>query len=71
MKLIHEKIIIACGLALIVLPFMGFPTAWKTVLTVILGLVVAYLGAIIFKSIRRHERIAHPEKKTETFTETV
>ena len=71
MKLIHEKIIIGCGIALIILPFTGFPSSWKTVLTMLIGIIVIYLGAIIYKTIRTHEQTAHAEKKTGTFTEII
>lgn len=69
MKLVHEKILIGCGVVLVLFPFIGLPSAWKTGITVVVGLIVIYLSAIIYKSIKTHERLAHPEIKTETFTE--
>ncbi len=70
MKVLHEKVIITCGVVLMLLPFTGFPLFWKKVLTVLIGLVVTYFGLIILRGIRRHKREEHSEKRTETFTET-
>ena len=71
MKLLETKIIIGLGVWLMVLPFTGFPNNWKSWLTVLTGVVVVYISALVFKSMRVHEKTAHPEVKTETFTETV
>ncbi|MBP6884358.1 MAG: hypothetical protein KBC17_00865 [Candidatus Pacebacteria bacterium] len=71
MKLIQEKIIIACGVLLIVLPFSGFPRNWKTVISFIIGVLIVYLGSLVFKknSQKNTEQVA--EIKRTTFTEIV
>lgn len=69
MKVVYEKVIISCGVVLMLLPFTGFPLFWKKIMTVLIGLVVTYFGLLILRGIRRHEREEHAEKKTETFTE--
>jgi len=71
MKVIQEKVVIGCGVWLIVLPFTGFPSSWKTVLTMLTGLVIAYVGALLVKDARTREKSLNLETKTETFTETV
>ena len=69
MKLIQEKIIIGAGVWLIILPFTGFPRSWKTALTIISGVVLVYVGALIWKRARMKD--IQPEVKTETFTQVV
>lgn len=71
MKLTQEKIIIGLGIWLLVLPFTGFPSSWKTLLTVATGVVVIYLGALLFKKARTRARSASVETKTGTFIETL
>jgi CDP-diglyceride synthetase len=68
MKLLQEKIVIGAGVFLIILPFTGFPSSWKTIFTVFIGVVLAYIGALIFK---RTTKQKSPETKTETFTQVV
>ncbi len=70
MKLLQEKVVIGCGVWLIILPFTGFPRSWKTVLTILTGVVIAYVGALIFKKARKDSRHQGGERRTETFTET-
>ncbi len=69
MKLIQQKIITIAGLWLIVLPFTGFPRSWKTLFTVVTGMVVAYIGALMWKRASAKEK--KPEVKTDTFTQVV
>ena len=70
MKMIQEKTVIGLGVWLMVLPFTGFPSSWKTVLTVATGLVALYFGALLFKRARTAMLASHEETRTETFTET-
>ncbi len=70
MKLTQEKIIIGCGVWLIVLPFLGFPLGWKMVLTTVTGVVLAYVGALFYKRSRAKKAGMITETRTETFTET-
>jgi len=69
MKTIQEKIVIGAGLWLILLPFTGFPSSWKMILAAVMGLVLVYVGALLFKK-AREQHAGNGEKKTETFTET-
>ncbi len=71
MKLVQEKMVIGLGIWLIVLPFTGFPSSWKTFLIVLTGLVLAYVGALLFKNAKTHHAEQHAETRTDTFTETV
>lgn len=49
MKLIQEKIVIGCGVLLLVLPFSGFPRSWKTVISFLIGVLIIYFGSLIFR----------------------
>lgn len=69
MKDAQEKIVIGLGIWLMVLPFTGFPRSWKTVLTIATGVVVIYLGALLWRSARLKKQSG--ETRTGTFTETV
>ena len=70
MKFIQEKIIIACGVLLLVLPFTGFPRSWKTFISVLVGVVVVYFGALMYRK-AVNSVAGMSEKKSETFTETI
>ncbi len=71
MKYAHEKIIIGCGVWLMVLPFTGFPRSFKTFLTIITGLALVYVGAILLKRIREEKSEIELEVRTGTFKETM
>ena len=72
MKFAKEKTIIGLGVLLVLLPLTGFPRDWKTVLGVIIGIMVIYMGLLFFRVARNNS----PEKKideikTKTFTEKI
>ncbi len=69
MKISLEKIVIGSGVWLVILPFTGFPHGVKTVLTILTGIVVVYVGALIWKRERNSRVTTVVEIKTETFTE--
>ena len=56
------------GLILVLLPFLGVPSSWKTVATIVAGLVLLYLGYKEYRIAERH-RLAR-EEKTKTYTES-
>lgn len=70
MKFAQEKIVIGCGVWLILLPFTGFPLGWKRGLTVATGIIIVYIGALLYKKARVRSQKKYTETKTETFTET-
>ena len=65
-----EKVLLILGVWLMILPFLGFPDLWKTILIVVTGLTVTYLSALIWKQVRVRNINNVAEIKTETFTET-
>lgn len=43
-----EKTLFIIGLWVIVLPFLGFPGLWKTILFILTGLTLIYLGYLFY-----------------------
>ena len=76
MKFTKEKTIIGLGILLVLLPLTGFPRSWKTVITVIVGIAVIYMGTLLYRLARRnifeknHTQVG-AEIRTQTFTETI
>lgn len=68
MKETQEKILIGVGVWLLVLPFTGFPRGWKTVLTLVSGAIVVYIGTLLWRATKLRKI---GETKTGTFTETI
>lgn len=66
MKYSKEKSIIITGVWLIIMPYLGIPRSFKSFLTVLSGIVLVYLGALILKEIRKNPKentsVAKPEK---------
>ncbi len=70
MKSTQEKVVIGCGVWLIVLPFLGLPVSWKMILVTATGVVVTYVGALAYKRSLHKSGTVATETRTETFTET-
>jgi xanthine/uracil permease len=71
MKFIQEKAIIACGVVLLLLPLTGFPRSWKTAISVLVGITVVYIGALLYKKATTLSPENKTEIKTKTFTESM
>ncbi len=71
MRYLHEKLIIGGGIWLVVLPYTGLPSSWKTVLTILTGLMFLYSGLLQYKKVKNANRMEGVETKTETFTEVI
>ena len=71
MRFAKEKTVIGLGILLVVLPLTGFPREWKTVISVIIGIVLIYVGALCYRVARNnHFGQKKSEIRTETFTES-
>ena len=71
MRFAKEKTVIGLGVLLIVLPLTGFPREWKTVISVIVGIAIMYVGALFYRVARAHHfGQKKSEIRTETFTES-
>ena len=54
------------GIWVAILPYLGFPYEWKTILFVITGLMLMYLGYEIYK---KHKIVESRNQKFENFSE--
>lgn len=59
-----ETIISLLGLYLIILPFLGFPQTWKTVMFILIGTSLVFLGYIL-----RQKRSKNLSGETPTYQE--
>lgn len=64
-----EKTLFIIGLWIIVLPFLGFPGSWKTVMLILTGLALIYLGYLFYMEAK--ERLAKIENQTESFIDNI
>ena len=55
MRFPKEKLIIGLGVLLVLLPLTGFPRDWKTVIGVVIGVIVIYIGTLFFRVARARE----------------
>ena len=59
--MIQRKSTFFLGLFIFLIPFLGFPTSWKTVLTILSGLLL--VGLSIKIAIPKKSKIIRPRKK--------
>ena len=59
--MIKARIILALGIWVTILPYLGFPNSWKDVLTTLSGLGLIFLSYLFYKSFKA------VEKKEESF----
>jgi type IV secretory pathway VirB2 component (pilin) len=72
MKFAKEKTIIGLGILLVVLPLTGFPREWKTVISVVIGVIIIYMGSLFYRIVRNNENASKiNENKTQTFTDSI
>ena len=64
-----EKTIFLVALGIIVLPFLGFPGSWKTVISVLTGVALIYLGYLFYMEAK--ERLAKIENQAESFIDNI
>lgn len=64
-----EKTIFLVALWIIVLPFLGFPDNWKTVISVLTGVALIYLGYLFYMEAK--ERLAKIENQAESFIDNI
>jgi len=57
-----EKTLFIIGLWVMVLPFLGFPGTWKTVLFILTGVSLVYLGYLFYMEAKA--RLASDETKS-------
>ena len=61
--------ILALGVWVAVLPYLGFPYAWKNVLFTLSGLTIVYFGYLLYKEFQSVEGEKIENKTFENFSE--
>ena len=56
----REMSIIVLGILVIVIPYTGFPSPWRTLFLVLAGAAIAIIGFLL-----RGQTLSKPQKKTE------
>jgi hypothetical protein len=64
-----EKTLFIIGLWVIVLPFLGFPGSWKTILFVLTGLALVYLSYLFYMEVKA--RLAKSDNQTKSFIDNI
>ncbi len=64
-----EKALFFIGLFILILPFLGFPNSWKTVLFVIIGTIIIYLAYLFYAEVK--DRLARNSTETKTFIDNI
>lgn len=50
--MVKEIVVVVLGLLVAVLPFLGFPSSWRTPMFALMGLAIAALGFLIRNEVR-------------------
>jgi len=65
LRMKHTKTIIALGMIVALLPFLGFPSSWKNIMFAVLGLTIATLTFRILAAAQSSE--SGQEKERESY----
>ncbi len=64
-----EKALFFIGLFILILPFLGFPNSWKTVMYMIIGIIIMYLAYLFYVEVK--DRLAKNSIETKTFIDNI
>ncbi len=67
--MIYARTTAIIGLIIALIPFLGFPSSFKTVLLVIIGIVLLYVGFKEYRLVEDAKRLS--EERTKTYTENM
>ena len=62
----HSRTIIILGIVVTVVPFLGFPSSWKTVIFAVLGVAIAAFGYRMFL----HSRVEIHERQADSYAQS-
>lgn len=66
----HNKYILAIGIITILMPFLGFPSTWRTIYYVLAGLCLVIIAVNTHIQERTNDTVERHEVVTEVFVET-
>jgi hypothetical protein len=64
-----ERALFIIGLWIILLPFSGFPSMWRTLFFVVTGLVVLYIAYLFYTQAKKN--IPQSENHSKTFIDNI
>lgn len=64
-----ERTLFILGLWIIILPFSGFPTSWKTFLLALTGLAVIYLAYLFYLEVK--QALPKVENQSKAFVDNI
>jgi asparagine N-glycosylation enzyme membrane subunit Stt3 len=64
-----ELVIILLGILVALMPYLGFPGSWKTVFSIVIGIVIAGVAFIVRQERLWKERETPSEHRADTFVE--
>lgn len=64
-----ELVVIILGLLVALMPYLGFPGSWKTVFSIVIGIVIAGIAFIIRQERLWKEREEMHGRRADTFVE--
>ena len=64
-----ELVIILLGILVALMPYLGFPGSWKSVFSIVIGIVIAGVAFIVRQERLWKEREAMSEHRADTFVE--
>jgi hypothetical protein len=64
-----ERTLFIIGLWVLVLPFSGFPSAWRTLFFVVTGLAIMYIAYLFYLEAKR--RISDNSNHSKTFVDNI
>ncbi len=53
----RERILLILGIWIAVLPYLGFPHSWKSVLFTLSGLAVGYVSYLMYRNSRKKDHV--------------
>ena len=64
-----EKTLFILGLWVIILPYLGFPNAWRKILFLMTGLALMYLAYLFYLEVKI--RLLKDQNHSKTFTDNI
>jgi amino acid permease len=58
------RIFLFLGIWVVILPYLGFPSSWKDVLSTLTGLGLIYVSYILYKDYKKDYKIEENQEKT-------
>ena len=58
-----DALIMLLGSFVALLPFLGFPNSWDTVLLLIAGIIIVFLGIVVRRRVRRNSADSRAEER--------